>query len=131
MAQTNIKGSTSRTWEVKNTVICQLLSGHLEVSLLSHRHKTTKVLQDCAGQGLYKTPDDAPSEGQGASLVQAAPAGLTNMQSPWNTPALLQPPMAHPPDPASLAKPAGNDCMLKLAALFSHSFSCNNSCINS
>lgn len=74
-------------------------------------------LDDCAGQGLYKTPDDAPSEVQGASLVQGAHAGLTNMQSPWNTPALLQPPIPQPPDPASLCKPAGSDCMLQLAAL--------------
>lgn len=69
-----------------------------------------------SGQGLFKTPDDdAPSKAQGASLVQVAPAGLANMQSPWNTPALLHPPIPsipQPPDPASTCKPPGNDCML-------------------
>lgn len=79
--------------------------------------RPSKYVHNCAGQGLFKTPDDAPSEGQSASLVQVAPAGLANKQSPWNTPALLQPPIPQPPDPASLSEPAGNDCMLQLAAL--------------
>ena len=74
-------------------------------------------LHNHAGQGLYRTPEDVPLEGQGASLIQVAPAGLANMQSPWNTPALLQPPIPQPPDRASLCKPAGNDCMPQLAEL--------------
>lgn len=65
-----------------------------------------------SGQGLYKTPDDAPSEAQGAAVVQLAPAGLAKMQSPWNTPALLQAPTPQPADPASICKPPGDDCML-------------------
>ncbi|KAL3148925.1 hypothetical protein ABBQ32_001791 [Trebouxia sp. C0010 RCD-2024] len=81
-----------------------------------------------SGQGLFKTPDDPVSEGQGASLAQVPPAGLANMQSPWmmrsslalpspwNTPALPQPPIPQPSEPASIRKPAGNDWMLQWCA---------------
>ena len=67
-------------------------------------------------QGSYKTPDDPLQEGKGLSLGPAAPAAVGTKQSPWNTPALPQPPGTYPADPpASLWKPAGKDWPVQTA----------------
>lgn len=102
----------------------QFIDGISDTSL--HMHGCTG--NSGSGQGLFKTPDDPVSQRQGALLARMPPAGLANMQSPWmahsslalpspwNTPALPQPPIPQPSEPASIRKPAGKHWMLQWCA---------------